>query len=252
MSSVSVVEEGAQTSETVAEGASDKCLIRELEEENRELQVKVAELTAKLKIDALTGLPNKAGIDEWGRVLANIALRLKTAVMVTFVDLVGFGKINAIHGHGAGDDVLKYMSELWLHRIQMGEYAGRRGGDEFVFGHYLRGINGQTEKELLKHSNALLSRIHTFPKKIKVGTGDNSLWITTPDVYAGVCIFSPANDTHGSSYFLTRTWEDNQLKDGSIREAHLCDHEADRLWQIMHDAADKATGKEAKKRQAAT
>ncbi|WP_238210676.1 sensor domain-containing diguanylate cyclase [Caballeronia novacaledonica] len=81
--------------------------------------------------DSLTGLPNRRYLgDHAGRLMAGGAGREK--VMVMYVDLDGFKRVNDTHGHNAGDDLLKLVADRLRNAMRRGELAARLGGDEFA------------------------------------------------------------------------------------------------------------------------
>ena len=91
-----------------------------------------AELAAHAATDALTGLPNRrAFIDALRRMLAQAA-RDGRGVLVAFVDLDGFKRINDQHGHETGDDFLVAMARRLQAALRAGDLLARLGGDEFV------------------------------------------------------------------------------------------------------------------------
>lgn len=82
--------------------------------------------------DQLTGLNNRAGLDEilsTKRVKDAIALG-EFAVM--FLDLNDFKKLNDAHGHKAGDIALKVTAERLSSVVRGTDFVGRMGGDEFI------------------------------------------------------------------------------------------------------------------------
>ncbi|TXR55579.1 diguanylate cyclase domain-containing protein [Quadrisphaera setariae] len=82
--------------------------------------------------DALTGLANRsASTEHLARALAGARER-RTAVGLLFVDLDGFKAVNDVHGHRAGDDVLREVAVRLSGTVRDGDRAGRLGGDEFV------------------------------------------------------------------------------------------------------------------------
>ena len=110
-----------------------------MEMEGREsmskLRSEIASYRARLKEseqrecqDALTGLRNRRGIEHaiGGRCERG------TAFSVILVDLNGFKEVNDVHGHLAGDELLKqFTSELATH-FRSTDVIGRWGGDEFI------------------------------------------------------------------------------------------------------------------------
>ncbi|SAK89040.1 diguanylate cyclase [Caballeronia calidae] len=81
--------------------------------------------------DSLTGLPNRRYLgDHAERLMAGGAGREK--VMVMYVDLDGFKRVNDTHGHNAGDELLKLAADRLRNAMRRGELAARLGGDEFA------------------------------------------------------------------------------------------------------------------------
>jgi diguanylate cyclase (GGDEF)-like protein len=81
--------------------------------------------------DSLTGLPNRRYLgDHAERLMASGAAREK--VMVMYVDLDGFKRVNDTHGHNAGDELLKRVADRLRNVMRRGELAARLGGDEFA------------------------------------------------------------------------------------------------------------------------
>ena len=82
--------------------------------------------------DALTGLPSARVADDLLDRALMRARRSNHKTAVLFLDLDGFKKINDAHGHAAGDEVLKIISERILSVIRSSDKACRIGGDEFL------------------------------------------------------------------------------------------------------------------------
>lgn len=81
--------------------------------------------------DALTGLPNRAWInDQVGCMLAQDDDLAYTAVL--FIDLNGFKAVNDSLGHATGDALLQQVSERLQHCMCPGDSVARLGGDEFL------------------------------------------------------------------------------------------------------------------------
>jgi diguanylate cyclase (GGDEF)-like protein len=81
--------------------------------------------------DSLTGLPNRRYLgDHAERLMSSGAGREK--VMVMYVDLDGFKRVNDTHGHDAGDDLLRNVADRLRNTMRRGELAARLGGDEFA------------------------------------------------------------------------------------------------------------------------
>jgi diguanylate cyclase (GGDEF)-like protein len=82
--------------------------------------------------DGLTGLYNRRrmselleqAIEEAGRHSANLGL--------LFIDLDGFKRVNDLHGHAMGDELLITIAGRIQTRARTGDVVCRYGGDEFI------------------------------------------------------------------------------------------------------------------------
>ena len=83
--------------------------------------------------DSLTGLPNRALFnDRLNHALAQ-AKRHGSSVVVMFLDLDDFKKINDTHGHEVGDAVLMAVGERLREVTRNDDTVCRQGGDEFLY-----------------------------------------------------------------------------------------------------------------------
>jgi diguanylate cyclase (GGDEF)-like protein len=82
--------------------------------------------------DQLTGLPNRALLeDRLQRAIAS-ARRNGKSLAVLFLDLGGFKTINDTRGHGVGDEVLRQVARRLRSCVREVDTVSRFGGDEFV------------------------------------------------------------------------------------------------------------------------
>ena len=82
--------------------------------------------------DALTGLPNRVRFAEHIDVQIAVSRAKHEQLAVIGIDLDQFKDINDLHGHGAGDTVLKALAGRLSGMLKDGEFVARIGGDEFA------------------------------------------------------------------------------------------------------------------------
>ncbi|SJN52810.1 Phytochrome-like protein cph2 [Vibrio ruber DSM 16370] len=85
--------------------------------------------------DVLTSLPNRMMFLK-GVQKEVFRLRAKSQaqyLVIVFVDLDEFKKINDTYGHATGDQLLMTVAERFRHLLGAHEFVSRFGGDEFVF-----------------------------------------------------------------------------------------------------------------------
>jgi diguanylate cyclase (GGDEF)-like protein len=98
--------------------------------EAREFAEKRSELLANMtKIDPLTGLLNRRGLEE---AVADERYRGSAPSHVAFVDIDRFKAINDLRGHDEGDRVLEAVSGALARDIRQQDLCGRWGGEEFA------------------------------------------------------------------------------------------------------------------------
>ena len=91
-----------------------------------------AELEHLANHDPLTGVANRRRFEqELARELAR-ASRQDAGLCVIALDLDGFKEFNDVHGHLAGDRLLKLMASQWTAALRADDLLARTGGDEFV------------------------------------------------------------------------------------------------------------------------
>ena len=82
--------------------------------------------------DTLTGLPNRALLQDRLRQAIATAVRSASPIWVIFVDLDRFKLVNDSLGHKAGDAMLKQVAARLQSAVREADTVARLGGDEFV------------------------------------------------------------------------------------------------------------------------
>ncbi len=94
--------------------------------------------------DALTGLPNRAQMDDLTKYAISLAQRSHEPLALMLLDLDQFKDINDTLGHSVGDALLIELAKRMRLALREEDTVSRLGGDEFIF--LLHGVdaNGAT------------------------------------------------------------------------------------------------------------
>jgi len=90
------------------------------------------ELRVRATHDSLTGLWNREAILEMLAAEVARSYREGRRVSVALGDLDYFKRINDVHGHLAGDAVLREVAKRMQDAVRVYDYVGRYGGEEFL------------------------------------------------------------------------------------------------------------------------
>lgn len=90
------------------------------------------QLEEKSRLDTLTGLMNRRGLQEEATHLFDKLVPGNHRIVVMFADLDKFKDINDTYGHAMGDEILQRFSNILRSNIRSSDIAARLGGDEFV------------------------------------------------------------------------------------------------------------------------
>ena len=82
--------------------------------------------------DVLTGLPNRVLLADRLQQAMYQCQRRRVSLAVVYLDLDGFKAVNDAHGHDAGDELLRVLSQRMKDALRGSDTLARVGGDEFV------------------------------------------------------------------------------------------------------------------------
>lgn len=111
-------------------------LRRRLEAENKK-RIKAEEenqiLEHKSAHDALTGLPNRAKLNEYAEYAFSKAMMEGKSFAIEILDIDYFKQFNDNYGHQAGDDCIRGIADAIKNMVlEKNVFGARYGGDEFV------------------------------------------------------------------------------------------------------------------------
>jgi diguanylate cyclase (GGDEF)-like protein len=111
---------------------------------------------ALAETDGLTGVPNRHTSTQGLDRLLRLAARYEQPLALAALDLDRFKQVNDMHGHAAGDAVLRRFGALLLETFRGEDVIGRWGGEEFVVGMY--GMSGANARQRLADLLAAFQR----------------------------------------------------------------------------------------------
>jgi diguanylate cyclase (GGDEF)-like protein len=107
-------------------------MIKRLAEANQALKEEKDRAEFMAHHDTLTGLPNRAMLEDHMALALAKAQRNGTLAAIVFIDLDSFKAINDNFGHHFGDLLLKEVANCLKAHVRGGDTVARLGGDEFI------------------------------------------------------------------------------------------------------------------------
>jgi len=119
--------------ESQAEVASyQRTLEDKVTQRTKELEIATAQAYKLAQHDILTGLPNRALLNQRLKQIVAQASRDGHQVACLFLDFDHFKRINDTLGHDAGDQLLQAVAQRLASAVRESDTVARLGGDEFV------------------------------------------------------------------------------------------------------------------------
>lgn len=103
-----------------------------LEKAHKTMFLNQSRLALSASIDGLTGLWNRARIDQFFAEEVARAERYGTPFSLILIDIDHFKSVNDTHGHTTGDAVLRQFAALLRDNVRAVDKVGRLGGEEFL------------------------------------------------------------------------------------------------------------------------
>ncbi len=155
--------------------------------ERKATEAKLRELATT---DSLTGLYNRRRFLELSEREFAKCLRYNRSLAMFMIDIDHFKNVNDTHGHDAGDEVLRSLSEISIMALRNADIVGRLGGEEFGV------LLPETGKEA---AIEVAERLRTSVERAVIATNSAELTIT---VSIGVATMPP--DTKDIQALLKR------------------------------------------------
>jgi diguanylate cyclase (GGDEF)-like protein len=140
-----------------------------------------AQLQFQAQTDSLTGLYNHRHFHERLRAELTRASRSRDSVALLIFDIDDFKRVNDVHGHGVGDQVLVGIAELLAQIARASDVTCRVGGEEFAV--ILPSCNAADALGFASRLNGLLSETIFEPAgnmMISVGIAQSPSHATNP------------------------------------------------------------------------
>ncbi len=109
------------------------------------------------QFDPLTGIKNRASLDQTLTREVDLAHRNKTPLSLIVADIDLFKNINDKFGHSAGDEILKAFAKCIDDNLRTSDIVFRYGGEEFVV--LLTGTDGRSARAV---ANRIRKAIENF------------------------------------------------------------------------------------------
>lgn len=148
----------------------------------RERDAAEAALTYQAHHDQLTGAANRLLLMD--RLSATVRRQgsQEQGLVLVFIDLDGFKKVNDTWGHPAGDEVLRAVAQRLAELVRPTDTVARVGGDEFVV--LCHGVGSEHAEALGHRIRAAVSRpIKVGPAQLTIGASVGVLTATATHLF---------------------------------------------------------------------
>ncbi|OGN02569.1 MAG: hypothetical protein A2651_00095 [Candidatus Yanofskybacteria bacterium RIFCSPHIGHO2_01_FULL_42_12] len=155
--------------------------IKKLKQEIYKRDIQIRELKKLATKDPLTGLYNRRGFEEEvSRIIKDISYGRENqdarrhffvdSISILFFDVDNFKKLNDVHGHKIGDQMLQRVAQIISGKVRSVDFVARWGGEEIV-----AALVGTNEDEAYKKAEeiraAIKSRVKVKDTAVTVSVG---------------------------------------------------------------------------------
>ncbi len=106
--------------------------LKAMEDESRIIKKSLQKETLRAMTDTLTGLPNRAALDERINTEWQRFLRYERPTVIALLDIDFFKQVNDTYGHLVGDRVLQGIARHLKRTVRATDFVARYGGEEFM------------------------------------------------------------------------------------------------------------------------
>lgn len=160
--------------------------------ENEHFRATRSALLFQATHDKLTGLPNRALLEDRLHAAIERARRASRSFALVYIDLDSFKQVNDSHGHSVGDALLGETARRLLRNLRASDTVARIGGDEFVL--LLEGLD--TDERAVAIASDVLNAI-SMPLRVPATRGAAEIELC-PRASIGVALFPrDAEDAEG-------------------------------------------------------
>ena len=159
-------------------GDDFNALLSELQVRHERLKQQNSALEIQASRDGLTGLANRSHFEQRLQQALVDAEETGRKLAVLFLDNDRFKQVNDVHGHAAGDALLRAVGDRLQSLVRETDLVARLGGDEFAILLYPVGDAADAQVVANKIQDAMLEPVIT-------GNGV----VLSPSVSAGIAVF---------------------------------------------------------------
>jgi diguanylate cyclase (GGDEF)-like protein/PAS domain S-box-containing protein len=121
----------------------------------KQIERRVHELEGIAFRDSLTCLPNRRYLELKVKQSLEESQQFGRSFGLLILDIDHFKLVNDVHGHGAGDAILKAVSETLVKSLRENDIVGRWGGEEFLV--LLSDVNATVLHDLAERCRVLVA-----------------------------------------------------------------------------------------------